>query len=192
MEGVNYKQRRQQMNRTIMTELLCACIGFTACIMTGTPVHAEETPQIPAAEVQSGNVQTITVTAQQIADSSAYSAIQRALRAAEEYDGTTEITVEPGTYTLSYCLDIFSNTTLHLEGVTLVRNREINMLHIGDSMTAAGYYYHDIKVTGGTFDHNKGTTVCIKCGHARNLTFEGVTSKTVSTPISWKPQAWTA
>ena len=166
------------MKHRLLIKMICMCLGVSAGFLTKTPVSAEEN-QVYEAELnaESGEVQKITVTAEQIEASSPYRAIQNALNAAEDYEGTTEITVEPGTYTLSYGLDIYSNTTLHLEGVTLVRNRDINMLHVGGYENVSGYYWHDIKVTGGTFDQNQGTTVCIKAGHASNLTFEGVTLK---------------
>lgn len=157
---------------------LVLTLGF-AWMPQAMMIHAEETAETKE------NVQQITVSAEMIAQRSAYYAIQSALDQAKTYEGMTEITVEAGTYDLSYGLCIYSNTILNLDGVTLLRKRDINMLHIGDydgsdpstvgNTGVTGYYWHDITVKGGTFDAEAGTTVMIKGAHAKNITFEDVT-----------------
>ena len=109
--------------------------------------------------------------------------ISNALKEAEQ-NATEElpyiITVDPGSYTLSYALRVSSYTTLNLTGVTLTQtSSDQNMLRIGSyfGVDERGYCYKDITLIGGTFDQQNNGTVAVKGAHAQNLTIEGMTVK---------------
>ena len=131
----------------------------------------------------------ITVSADDIAASSTYSAIQGALNVAKK-SATAEkpyiIQVEPGVYTLKNAvLKLYSNTTLDLTEVTIIRSGAYNILRVGDVSTGAtdgqsGYYYQNIGIVGGTLDGNqKKSTIC-KFGHVSNLSMSGVVMENAS------------
>ena len=80
----------------------------------------------------------INVTKSEISSTSAYAAIQSALDEAQE-NATTDLPykvfVDPGKYSLTQGLRIYSNTYLCLTGVTLTQNKgsNYNMIKVGDS-----------------------------------------------------------
>ena len=111
--------------------------------------------------------------------------IEKALKLAkeDEYQGR-ELTVEvpSGTYKLSRCLHIFSNTNLVLQKDTyLVKNfSDGNMLKCGLAEESNYGYsgYSNISVTGGTWDENYcGTSCGMRFAHCNNVTIKDVTIK---------------
>ena len=93
-----------------------------------------------------------------------------------------KIIIEPGSYTLTKCLYISSNTYLFMNGVTFTQDSKSrgNMLKVGESKdTATGYYYSNITIdggkNGGIFDENRHSSTVIKIGHASNFTANNIT-----------------
>ncbi len=130
-----------------------------------------------------GNYQ-IAVSKEEIGDKGAVNAIQEALdlaRAGASAAVPYTITVEPGTYDLEGTLFIYSNTTLILTDVTLVRTARANMLRVGgqdaSNIGVTGYYYKNIAVEGGVFDGNNIRGTMLKVGHTSNFSMNGVTAK---------------
>ena len=91
------------------------------------------------------------------------------------------VVVPAGEYDLDYVLRVYSNTTIDLHGVTLMRSGAGagNMLRVGDedgvNSGVTGYAYENVRVIGGTFDGNFGENTIIKAFHTRNFTMEDVT-----------------
>lgn len=130
----------------------------------------------------------ITVTADEIAESSFSKAVQNALHTARENSEkniSTEVQVEPGDYELDRGLRIYSDTTLTLYGVNIKRAQGayVNMLRIGseDSVNkgVTGYYYKNIALNGGVFDADNTVQTMIKAAHAKNFAMTDVTLKNV-------------
>ncbi|MCD8203252.1 MAG: right-handed parallel beta-helix repeat-containing protein [Prevotella sp.] len=156
----------------------------------------------------SSNTTTITVTADEINSTSAYTAIQSALSTAQSKASSSSpytVMVEKGSYSLDYSLRIYSYTTLDLTGVTLTQTatktgtvtttdeegntlsekaiveNNSNMLKVGDSDDQhTGYYYKNITVLGGTFDENGNGNTCLKIAHASNVTVQDCNFKNVT------------
>ncbi len=129
------------------------------------------------------NYQTINVTSATIADTEASRAIQSALNQAEENatdSNPYRVVVDPGTYTLSSSLRIYSNTDLVLNGVTLTQETGSgytrNILKVGDTSDEnTGYFYKNITVEGGTLDENGNSATAIKGVHVKNFTLKNMT-----------------
>ena len=111
-------------------------------------------------------------------------AVQDALNTARDnatVDHPYTVVVPEGTYYPSYVLRVYSNTTLDLRGVTLVRSGAGagNMLRVGSedgvNTGAEGYVYENVRVFGGVFDGNYGENTMIKAFHTRNFTMDDVT-----------------
>lgn len=119
---------------------------------------------------------TLTVSASDIAASSAQSAIQSALKTARDNATASKkykVVVESGTYTLTNSLHIYSNTYLSLNGVTftLPSGTQLNMIKVGEaSDTNSGYYYKNITIDGGIWNGNANSSTLIKICHASNVT----------------------
>ncbi len=130
-----------------------------------------------AKTVDASGYTVITITAEEIAESTTYRVIQTALNEARELATASNpylIVVEEGTYTLGTRLHIYSNTYLSLEGVTLRRKTSGNMIIIGDTDdTNAGYYYENITIDGGTWDNNGSTSGIFRAAHAANVVVKG-------------------
>lgn len=109
-------------------------------------------------------------------------AISKALLTAR--DNATEaniykIVVPEGTYYIYDRLEIYSNTWLSMNGVTLVRSPQArNMLRVGkmDSFTngVTGYHYRNITIEGGVFDAAWLEGTVLKIGHAKNVMMKNV------------------
>ncbi len=114
-----------------------------------------------------------------------YTVIQRALNEAALYatdSSPYKIVIEPGNYTLTKSLHIYSNTCLYMEGVTFTQLSSVksNMLKIGDTAdTQTGYYYKNITIdggeVGGTFNENGNSNTAIKAAHINNFLMHGIT-----------------
>lgn len=124
----------------------------------------------------------IEVSAEDIAVDGFSGAVQEALDNARELANDNfpvTVRVAAGDYGLEYGLHIFDNTVLDLRGVTVTRLNLGNMLRVGseDSVDfgAAGYFYRNISLIGGTFDGNAGYNTMIKVAHAADFKMEGVT-----------------
>ena len=109
-----------------ITSLFLSVFLLAACHMPSVSVKAE-----------SGMFTEIYVKKSEILQKGAFKAVQSALNAARysaTKDNNYKIIVEPGSYDLRSALHIYSNTTLSLYNVTLVRNKEAltNMIRTGD------------------------------------------------------------
>lgn len=128
---------------------------------------------------------TYKVTASQISSSNAYSVIQKILNLAANNASASvpyKILIEPGTYTLTRSLRIYSNTYLYMEGVTFIQTKSLsaNMIKVGDmSDKQSGYFYENITIDGGTtggfWNENGNSNTAIKVGHASNFTMLNIT-----------------
>lgn len=114
--------------------------------------------------------------------------IQKALDTAlEDPSGQTQyiVSLPAGTYQLDTLLKVHSNTTIKMNGCTLIRQTDKTMLRIGlEDVSYSGYNgQHDIRIEGGTFDGNgkdlKSSASPIRMGHGRNISFENVTVSNV-------------
>ncbi|MBO4579856.1 MAG: S-layer homology domain-containing protein [Clostridiales bacterium] len=131
------------------------------------------------------------------AKADAFNAIQDALnaakkRASEDEPFTVKLPADQ-TYELNLALKIFSNTTLDLNGSTLVMaptGDSFNMIHIGsydsDKTGVTGYDgYENITIKNGTLDGDGNSSTLLKGAHATNVKIENMTLKhTVSTHLS--------
>lgn len=107
------------------------------------------------------------------------------LRALANANSETPLVVrisEKGTYSISKRIDIRSNTTLDLNGSTLVRSGSIgnlvNNADLNGDRSGGGYALsYDITVKNGTLNGSGGRTAManlVNIGHATNVTFENV------------------
>lgn len=127
----------------------------------------------------------LKVSAASIEKSDATKVLQKALNTAAENATDIlpyKIMVEPGTYTLTKSLYIYSNTYLYVDGVTFLQaeNGSGNMLRVGKSGDVqTGYCYRNITVdggaSGGIWDENYHSYTVIKAGHAQNFTLKNIT-----------------
>ena len=156
-----------------------AAAALSALMLTSTAA-------IPSFAAESGYeetaAQTIEVTEYQIKQRGVTDAVQDALYRAEQLgteSSPVTVKVAPGSYDLSWCLFVYSNTTLDLTGVTLTRQFNGNMLRTGNHDSAdagvTGYEHANITIIGGTFDGSAGKNTMLKAAHARNFTMENVT-----------------
>lgn len=153
----------------LLAVLLTASLGLVAFAAQNTTAEAHATE--------------ITVRAAEIQTKGAYKAIQTALNAAHysaTKDNIFKITVEPGTYDLRSALHVYSNTTLSLYNVTLVRNKESisNMIRTGDDTAVnkggTGYTPNsNITIEGGKLDGAGTSNTMIKVTHASNFRMIG-------------------
>lgn len=132
-----------------------------------TYLQTSEQFDTPKGAVSNGYY-VINVTKSEISSTSAYAAIQSALDEAQE-NATTDLPykvfVDPGKYSLTQGLRIYSNTYLCLTGVTLTQNKgsNYNMIKVGDSNdTHSGYYYQNITIDGGIWNENGNSNTAIK------------------------------
>ena len=154
--------RVTKITSVLLAVLLTASVCLAAFAAQNTATEASATQ--------------ITVSTAEIQAKGAYKAIQTALNAAHysaTKDNIFKITVEPGTYDLRSALHIYSNTTLSLYNVTLVRNKESisNMLRTGDDTAVnkggTGYTPNsNITVEGGKLDGGSTSNTMIKVTHA--------------------------
>lgn len=143
-----------------------------------------------AAENSNSNQQKITVTAEKIKKDGTYIAIQNALEIARKNATDSKryvVEVEPGEYSITKTLMIFSNTHLVLTDVTLKRSQAStsNMLRIGNFDTeksgASGYdAYKNIIIQGGTFDGGGTQNTILKAAHATNFTIQSTNFRNVN------------
>ena len=153
----------------LSASVLCAAFALPAA------VSAADTPQ--------SHITEIAVKKAEILSKGAFKAIQAALNSARycaTKDNIYKIVVEPGSYDLRSALHIYSNTTLSLYHVTLVRNTESisNMIRTGDDTAAdkgASGYNENVNITveGGTLDGNGTSNTMIKVTHATNFLMTG-------------------
>lgn len=128
----------------------------------------------------------ITVTAGDIASTSAYKAIQAALDEANTNATDTlpyKIIIEPGSYTLSQSLHIYGNTYLYANGVTMTQEKGVktNMIKVGESEdTAIGYYYRNITIEGGTWNESGNSATAFKAAHCENFALKNLTIQNVN------------
>ena len=133
--------------------------------------------------VRLSHITEITVTKAEILRKGAFKAIQTALNSAHygaSKDNIYRVVVEPGSYNLRSVLHVYSNTTLSLYHVTLVRDTEAmaNMIRTGDDTPsdqgASGYGANvNITIEGGTLDGNGTSNTMVKVTHASNFLMTG-------------------
>lgn len=146
-----------------------AVSGLAISASAATPDEADDTD-------------TIFVSRQRVNNSGFRYAIQSALNEAAG-KATAEkpytVVAPSGSYDLNGVLRLYSNTTLELKGVKLIRSGGGNMLRVGDedgeNTGAVGYVYSNARLVGGTFDGNNGENTIIKAFHTKGFTMEGVT-----------------
>ncbi len=121
------------------------------------------------------------VSAQDIENNGVNNAIQSALDDAYVYASAAipyKIYIEPGTYTLTRGLRIYSNTFLFMDQVTFVQKKDItaNMLKVGNhNDTQNGYFYQNITLYGGVWDENGNSNTAVKVGHCAGFSMIGQT-----------------
>lgn len=125
------------------------------------------------------------VSAKDISDSNANTAIQNALNEAKSNATASlpyKVVIEPGTYKITKRLLIYSNTCLYMDGVTLIQpaKKSTNMLKVGDATdTKAGYYYENITIdggiSGGVFNESGNSNTALKIAHTKNFTMTNIT-----------------
>ncbi len=160
-----------------VTKILSVLLAVLLTASLGLAAFAAQDSSADAPATQ------ITVRASEIQARGAYKAIQTALNAAHysaTKDNIFKITVEPGTYDLRSALHIYSNTTLSLYNVTLIRNKESisNMIRTGDDTAVnkggTGYSPNsNITVEGGKLDGGGTSNTMIKVTHASNFRMIG-------------------
>lgn len=138
---------------------------------------------VSAADASAPRFTEITVKKSEILRKGAFKAIQAALNSAHygaTKDNPYKIIVEPGSYDLRSVLHIYSNTTLSLNGVTFVRNKEAmsNMIRTGDDTPEnkgdTGYDgVTNITIEGGVLDGNGTSNTMIKVTHASQFLMKG-------------------
>ena len=171
-----FSKEVQFMNKFIRT---LSGAALSALMLTGTAA-------VPAMAAESSYeeiaAQTIQVTEAEISQRGFANAVQSALDTAENLaadNSPVTVKVAAGSYDLSRCLFIFSNTTLDMTGVTVTRQFRGNMLRTGQNDSpnsgVTGYFYRNITLRGGTFDGSAGANTMLKAAHARNVTMENVT-----------------
>ncbi len=91
------------------------------------------------------------------------------------------ITIPAGSYTLGNSLNVYSNTTLLMDGVTLHRINGIDtMVRLGRGTEPnGGYYYHDVTFQGGTWDGSGTNKDLLRIAHAQNILIKGVSFQNV-------------
>ncbi len=166
------------MKRRFFQFISILCTAVLCCTAITVPAYAVSTADeaVPYTE--------ITVKKSEIEQKGTFKAIQGALNAAR-YSATNDnrykVIVEPGTYDLRSALHIYSNTTLSLYNVKLVRNEQAvaNIIRIGDDTAAdkgeTGYDANsNIVLEGGTLDGGATNNTMVKVTHARNFLMAGV------------------
>ena len=146
-----FSEEVQFMNKFIRT---LSGAALSALMLTGTAA-------VPAMAAESSYeeiaAQTIQVTEAEISQRGFANAVQSALDTAENLaadNSPVTVKVAAGSYDLSRCLFIFSNTTLDMTGVTVTRQFRGNMLRTGQNDSpnsgVTGYFYRNITLRGGT------------------------------------------
>ena len=171
--------------RAFLIKLTALCL--TLLLALGIPALSafaaatEDEAAVGAAEIEDG---FIYVREDRIDDYGFRRAVQFALDDAADHataDMPYTVVVPAGSYYLDYVLRVYSNTTLDLTGVTLMRSGAGagNMLRVGSedgvNTGVTGYAYENVRVIGGTFDGNFGENTIIKAFHTKNFTMDGVT-----------------
>ncbi len=141
--------------------------------------------------VSASSYTVISVTKSAIDNKGVYRAVQDALDTAKENATQSKpykVIVPKGTYTITSGLRVYSNTWLVLNGVTLIRNRGINIVRAGDAdpknSGVTGYNaYKNIIIEGGVLDgdyivdeNDDGATIA-KFSHGTNITCKNITFK---------------
>lgn len=188
--------------KTLLCSALCSTllfsdsvIAFSAAFPATTAESVTEVSAEPMTETSANSVldssdiksesatatyYELTVTKSDISSSGAYAAIQTALNEAKENATANlpyKIIVEPGSYTLSQSLHLYSNTYLYTKGVTikLQKGSTANMIKVGETDdTQTGLFYKNITVEGGTWDENGNSNTAVKVAHAKNFTLKNL------------------
>lgn len=161
--------------------------GDTRLTEPETPVRDEKEPSADTAS-SSYSISGTTLTVNAVSGSDITKALNEALLYAGDHASAGSIytvKVPAGSYTLSGCLNLFSNTTLSMYGATITSDSSkspFNMLVLGtgdyvNSSACAGYTgFSNITVLGGTFvSASNNEYVPIRLTHADNITFKDFT-----------------
>lgn len=115
-------------------------------------------------------------------------AFQDALDLARDNPRESYVIVVPkGKYKIDDTVKIYSNTTLSMNGATIVRAKnDLSMLRFGRSaeLDEAGGYagytgFKNITIEGGTWDGSKMEGAIIRAAHAQNIRLKNVTFRNV-------------
>ncbi len=125
---------------------------------------------------------TIEITEKQM-KSNAYKYIKKALDTAKENATSKKpytVILPSGTYKLSDCLHIYSNTKLILQDDTILLKtfEENNMIKLGVNKEVNKGYdgYKNVTISGGIWDCNFSGDSCImRFAHCKNITLENAT-----------------
>ncbi len=160
--------------KKLLSVLLCAVIMMSALF----PVKASAADYGLAIENSA-----IVLTPEQLADDPAV-VVEEALKLAKE-NASAEypitVYVPSGTYYMSKCLHIYSNTNLILQPDTFfIRKKEenYNLLKAGlqDEVNTGYTGYMNINISGGVWDcAYKGTSCGMRFAHCMNVTLQNVT-----------------
>lgn len=162
-----------------MIKKICSLFLIVILLVTTfLPCLAETTVQITPI--------TLPVSKELIEQIGANAAIQSQLDVNRTDSEPINVIVEPGEYTLSAALIVYSDTTLTLTDCIFTRDKNVtgpqyNMIRIGNASTASnpsgdlGYCYQNISIIGGTFDGNNMPGTMIKSCHTDGFSMQNVT-----------------
>ena len=169
--------------------VFCGTLCFSLLFSDSTIAFSSEVPAASAeyteaispeylennSKANAANYYEIYVTKSSISSIGACKAIQNALNEARDHATDAvpyKIIIEPGTYTISQSLHLYSNTYLSAKDVTIRQEKGVqtNIIKVGDTDdTKTGYYYKNITIDGGTWDENGNKSTAIKVAHAKNF-----------------------
>lgn len=149
---------------------------------------AGKTPLLPVVQVQAASMQDVEW------DTSVdfEKAFQKALDTARYSKGGNtiyRIKIPAGTYKAGSSFNVYSNTYIDMEGVTLVRTSSASMFRFGRSADVTGISgytgFENITFHGGTIDgqgaeHPNYTSTLIRFAHSQNVTLENMVLKNTS------------
>lgn len=159
--------------------------GYTESLLfAGSEDDSSFYPEYTSGTVQDGYY-ILKISSKSMEQSNASSVLQNALNYAlgNATDSLPyKILIEPGIYTLTKSLLIYSNTCLYMEGVTFFQAESCtgNMLRVGKSTDSqSGYCYKNITidggVSGGVWDEDYNNHTVIKVAHTQNFSAKNIT-----------------
>lgn len=170
--------KARRLKKLFMGAVLAASLTFVA----------GKTPLLPVVQVQAAGMQDVEW------DMSVdfEKAFQKALDTARYSKGGNtiyRIKIPAGTYKAGSSFNVYSNTYIDMEGVTLVRTSSASMFRFGRSADVTGISgysgFENITFHGGTIDgqgaeHPNYTSTLIRFAHSQNVTLENMVLKNTS------------
>lgn len=174
--------KARRLKKLFMGAVLAASLTFVA----------GKTPLLPAVQVQAAGMQDVEW------DTSVdfEKAFQKALDTARYSKGGNtiyRIKIPAGTYKAGSSFNVYSNTYIDMEGVTLVRTSSASMFRFGRSADVTGISgytgFENITFHGGTIDgqgaeHPNYTSTLIRFAHSRMYSVVSVPMPESSDAIS--------